>query len=79
MKIIETIGGEVTVGRNGVLCSYIGGFNENSNPLGGGSKNFINLGGVAENSSSEIVMAHLVHLVIIPMPHLTISEIMIVV
>lgn len=36
-----------------VLCSYIGGFNENSNPLGGGSKDFINLGGVAENSSSN--------------------------
>ena len=36
-----------------VLCSYIGGFNENSNPLGGGSKNFINLAGVAENSSSN--------------------------
>ena len=36
-----------------VLCSYIGGFNKNSNPLGGGSKNFINLAGVAENSSSN--------------------------
>ena len=43
----------MTVGRNGVLYSYIGGFNENSNPLGGGSKDFINLGGVAENSSSN--------------------------
>ena len=28
-------------------------FNENSNPLEGGSKNFINLWGVAENSSSN--------------------------
>ena len=43
----------MTIGRNGVLCSYVGGFNENSNPLGWGSKNFTNLVGVAENSSSN--------------------------
>ena len=39
--------------EKGSFAHILEDFNENSNPLEGGSKNFINLGGVAENSSSN--------------------------